>query len=163
MPRVARWKPREHGSETGYGQHFTYCDGPPCGPCLRAHSEYVMTHQRRTKPCPECELVEVGRRAKRCPACWARMREEARLERARLARARREARIPKCGSDSAYYRHRRLGEVTCEPCLKAHADAWMIRQGKEPLPRKPRKQPKPKADLEWQLVGGVWRAEKMVC
>jgi transcriptional regulator with XRE-family HTH domain len=27
-----------------------------------------------------------------------------------------------CGTDSGYNRHRRLGTVACDPCIKAHAD-----------------------------------------
>lgn len=30
--------------------------------------------------------------------------------------------IPLCGTDAAYGRHRRRGEVPCEPCREAHSE-----------------------------------------
>lgn len=41
---------------------------------------------------------------------------------------RRRRGIPACGTDSAYSRHRRLGETPCDDCKAAHAARERIRQ-----------------------------------
>lgn len=41
---------------------------------------------------------------------------------------RRRRGIPACGTDSAYTRHRRLGQTPCDDCKAAHAARERIRQ-----------------------------------
>jgi WhiB family transcriptional regulator, redox-sensing transcriptional regulator len=44
-------------------------------------------------------------------------------ERRRVARARRrEPRAPECGTRGGYHKHRRAGEVACEPCREANRE-----------------------------------------
>lgn len=37
-------------------------------------------------------------------------------------RRRRQNRVARCGTNSGYFRHRRLGEDVCGPCITAHSD-----------------------------------------
>lgn len=56
-----------------------------------------------------------GTRRKLCDTC--------RHEEAKASKRRTRARRARCGTDSGYRRHRRLGEQPCDRCLEGHAYA----------------------------------------
>lgn len=68
--------------------------------------------------------VKVGRN-RLVPAAWVREL----LDRAAAsAPSRADARVPRCGTLTAYRRHLRRGEEPCGPCRAANADASRIRR-----------------------------------
>lgn len=87
--------------------------------CKSRGGNPVLPHTSRivARYC-QCGVPLPYRRGSRRKLC-----DDCRHEEACASKRRARARQAKCGTDSGYRRHRRLGEKACGPCLEGHAHA----------------------------------------
>lgn len=85
--------------------------------CKSRGGNAVLPHTSRivARYCP-CGTPLRHRRGSRRKLC-----DDCRHEESCASKRRARARLAKCGTDSGYRRHRRLGEPACGSCLEAHA------------------------------------------
>lgn len=127
---VLRWVPEESPPkpkpvDVGSLLACPFCRAKAAETCKSSGGNAVAPHATRLVgrycPCGERLLYRRGSRRKLCDAC--------RDEEARASKRRTRALRSKCGTDSGYRRHRRLGQDACGPCLEAHAHATRRNKG----------------------------------